>query len=43
MESTGALYVAETTSVEVAGNAASVRIDETGFAGDMASRAGSTV
>jgi ketosteroid isomerase-like protein len=36
MESTGALYVAETTSVEVVGNAASVRIDETGFAGDMA-------
>jgi ketosteroid isomerase-like protein len=36
MQSTGAPYVAKTTSVEVVGNAASVRIDETGFAGDMA-------
>ncbi len=36
MVSTGAPYVAETTSVEVVGNVASVRVDETGFAGDMA-------
>ena len=36
MESTGAPYVAETTSVEVVGNAASVRVDETGFFGRFA-------
>lgn len=36
MESTGAPYVAEITSVEVVGNAASVRIDETGFFGQLA-------
>jgi hypothetical protein len=35
MESTGAPYVAETVSVEVLGDAASVRLDETGFFGSM--------
>jgi ketosteroid isomerase-like protein len=35
MESTGAPYVAETTSVEVAGDAASVRLEETGFFGSV--------
>jgi hypothetical protein len=33
MQSTGAPYVAETVSLEVVGDAASVRIDETGFFG----------
>jgi hypothetical protein len=33
MESTGAPYVAETVALEVVGDAASVRIDETGFFG----------
>jgi hypothetical protein len=36
MESTGVPYVTETTSVEVVGNAASVRVDETGFFGRFA-------
>jgi len=36
MESTGAPYVAETAVVEVVGNVASVRIDETGFFGRFA-------
>jgi hypothetical protein len=36
MASTGAPYAAGTTSVEVAGDVASVRVDESGFAGDMA-------
>jgi hypothetical protein len=36
MESTGAPYVAETTSLEVVGSAASVRVDETGFFGRFA-------
>ena len=36
MESTGAPYVAQMTRVEVVGNAASVRIDETGFFGRLA-------
>jgi ketosteroid isomerase-like protein len=35
MESTGAPYSAETVSVEVAGDAASVRLDETGFFGSL--------
>lgn len=35
MESTGAPYVAETVSIEVVGDAASVRIDETGFFGSL--------
>ena len=35
MESTGAPYVAEVTSVEVVGGAASLRIDETGFFGTL--------
>ncbi len=35
MESTGAPYVAETVSVEVVGDAATVRVDETGFFGTM--------
>jgi hypothetical protein len=35
MESTGAPYVAETVSVEVVGDAASLRIDETGFFGSL--------
>ena len=36
MESTGAPYVAHTTSVEVVCNVASVRVDETGFLGKFA-------
>ena len=35
MESTGAPYVAETSLVEVVGDAASVRLDETGFFGSL--------
>lgn len=35
MESTGAPYVARTVSVEVAGDAAALRIDETGFFGHL--------
>lgn len=35
MESTGAPYVAETASVEVLGDAASVRLEETGFFGAL--------
>jgi hypothetical protein len=36
MESIGAPYVAETTSLEVLGSAATVRVDETGFFGRFA-------
>jgi hypothetical protein len=35
MESSGAPYVAETVSVEVVGDAAAVRVDETGFFGSL--------
>jgi hypothetical protein len=35
MESTGAPYDAKTASVEVVGDAASVRLDETGFFGSL--------